>query len=71
MIANIMIEKYSRKLPSMTAMKNLIKIILGLMLLVTAEKGLSQKDFLHLTYKPTSCVAVSYTHLTLPTSDLV
>lgn len=58
MIANIKIEKYSCKLPSITAMKNLIKIILGLMLLVTAEKGLSQKDFLHLTYKPVSCVPI-------------
>ena len=42
-------------------MKNLIQIILGLMLLVTAEKGLSQKDFLHLTYKPTSCVVIDST----------
>ena len=38
-----------------------MQIILGLMLLVTAEKGLSQKDFLHLTYKPTSCVVIDST----------
>ena len=41
MIANIMIEKYFRKLHSFTIMKNLMQIILGLMLLVTTEKGLS------------------------------
>ncbi len=61
MIADIKIEKYFRKLLSFTIMKNLIQIILGLMLLVTAEKGLSQKDFLHLTYKPTSCVVIDST----------
>ncbi len=39
-------------------MKNLLKILVVLMLTVSTEKGIGQKHFLHLTYKPTSCVPI-------------
>ena len=39
-------------------MKNLFKILAGLMLLVFCQKGLSQSKFVHLIYKPTSYVLI-------------
>ena len=39
-------------------MKNIFNILVGELLLVPSEKSLGQKQFLHLTYKPTSCIVI-------------
>lgn len=60
-IVVIIHERYFRKLPSFKTMKNLFKILAGLMLLVFCQKGLGQNKFFHLTYKPTSSVLIDTT----------